>query len=94
MDKTYYTDADDQQRAEFRDWLKGMLHMGPVKVTFRKQNGDERVMKCTLNEDIVPPFEVKGTKKKNNEVVSVWDIEKSAWRSFRIDSVKSLAMRA
>jgi hypothetical protein len=77
-----------------RDQIMDALHSAICDVTFTKSNGDERVMKCTLNEDIVPPFEVKGTKKKNDEVVSVWDIEKSAWRSFRIDSVKSLAMRA
>lgn len=70
------------------------LHSAICDVTFTKANGEERVMKCTLNEDIVPPFEVKGTKKKNDDVVSVWDLEKAAWRSFRVDSVRALAVRA
>lgn len=77
-----------------RNELLDALHSAICNVTFTKTNGEERVMKCTLNEDVVPPFEVKGTKKKNDDVVSVWDLEKNAWRSFRVDSVKALAVRA
>ena len=94
MDKTYYSQGDDDQRAEFRDWLKGMLHLGPVKVTFRKQDGEERVMNCTLSESIAVPH-VKTTervKEVNQEVCPVWDIDKGAWRSFKYDSVLKIDM--
>ena len=77
-----------------RNELLDALHSAICEVTFVKVSGEERVMKCTLNEDIVPPFEAKGTKKKNEDVVSVWDLDKGAWRSFRVDSVKALAVRA
>lgn len=94
MDKTYYSDANEQQRAEFRDWLKGMLHLGPVTVTFRKQNGEERVMNCTLQEGVAIPH-VKTTdrvKEINQEVCPVWDIDKEAWRSFNYESVLKIDM--
>ena len=66
------------------------LHASNVNVTFTKVNGEMRVMKCTLQENVVPAFESKGVKKENDNVLSVWDLDKSAWRSFRVDSVKSV----
>lgn len=93
-DKTYYTQADETQRAEFRDWLKGMLHTGPVQVTFQKQDGEKRVMNCTLSESIAVPH-VKTTeriKEVNLEVCPVWDIDKGAWRSFKYESVTQIDM--
>ncbi len=94
MDKTYYSNADEIDKAQFRDWLKDMLHQGPVKVTFRKQNGEERVMNCTLQEGVVVPH-VKTTdrvKEVNLEVCPVWDIDKGAWRSFNYESVLKVDM--
>ena len=29
-------------------------------------------------------------KKENPDTISVWDIDKNGWRSFRIDSVKEI----
>lgn len=74
---------------EAREWLKSMLQMGPVDVTFTKSDGTTRVMKCTLQEGVVVPHEktTDRVKETNNEVLPVWDIEKSAWRSFRLDSI-------
>ena len=48
---------------------------------------------CTLSEEYLPepePLaegEVKRTKKENPNTLPVWDLEKLAWRSFRVDSV-------
>ena len=49
----------------------------------------ERLMKCTLAEGIVKPHEKKTDREKaaNNNIISVWDVEKDAWRSFRLDTV-------
>jgi len=60
-----------------------------VTVKFTKIDGTERSMKCTLREDTVIPYDKKTevSKAKNDNIVSVWDLEKSAWRSFRYDSV-------
>ena len=49
-------------------------------------------MNCTLQEGVVVPHENKTdkTKVENDEVLAVWDIDKSAWRSFRLDSIKTV----
>lgn len=75
---------------EGRDWLKSHLRLGPVIVTFVKKDGTERVMNCTLQEGVVVPHEktTERVKVENNEILAVWDIDKKAWRSFRLDSVK------
>ena len=38
----------------FKKWLKGCLAFGPVKVTFTKKDGTERVMECTTSPSLVP----------------------------------------
>lgn len=91
-DKTYYTEADEQERAGFRSWLNDLLHNGPVSVTFCKQDGEKRVMNCTLQEGVVIPH-VKTTdrvKKVDPELCSVWDIDKGAWRSFYYESITQI----
>ena len=63
-------------------------------VTFTKVNGEVRTMPCTLKEDIVPTYErrtpVKEATTKESATLSVWCTDKSAWRSFRVDSVTKL----
>lgn len=69
--------------------IQNMLHNGIINVKFTKKDGTERVMKCTLLESIIKPYE-KATdrdKKVNEDLISVWDVEKDAWRSFRYDSI-------
>ena len=68
------------------------LHNGICKVVFTKVNGEERVMSCTLNEEILPEIvkeiEEKAPRKKSEDSLAVWDTDKGAWRSFRWDSLK------
>lgn len=79
---------------EGRKWLKEMLHNGPMKVTFTKKDGTDRLMNCTLQEGVVVPHEktTERVKDENPEVVAVWDLDKGAWRSFRLDSVKNVEL--
>ena len=66
------------------------LSVGVVSVQFEKLNGEFRDMKCTLNEEYLPAVDTKGsTKKKSEEAISVWDVNKNEWRSFRFDRVIS-----
>ena len=64
-----------------------------VTIKFKKKDDTVRKMICTLSEDYLPEREDKGeikeakTKKENPNTLPVWDLEKSAWRSFRVDSV-------
>lgn len=73
-----------------RNILLEALKNHECTVTFTKVNGETRVMPCTLKEDVVPKLEPKGTKKPNENVVSVWCLDKREWRSFRVDNVVDL----
>jgi hypothetical protein len=76
-----------------RDVLKSVLKESVVFVTFDKKDGTERIMKCTLKDDVLPPFETTWSNKKVClSCLSVWDLDKSEWRSFRLDSVKNVSI--
>jgi WYL_2, Sm-like SH3 beta-barrel fold len=76
--------------------LIDMLRNNIVTVTFTKVNGDERVMQCTLLPEYVPNAPTNNgqvlLQESESKAVSVWDVQASAWRSFRVDSVKSISM--
>lgn len=93
----------EKDSKRFQKWLKGHLAYGPVTVVFTKKDGTERIMKCTTSHKIVPPTPIvethttntdnpidfpKPKKKLNEDVMPVYDLESSAWKSFRWDSVK------
>jgi len=78
--------------------LKTMLKQHVVVVTFTKKDGSERIMNCTLQEDLIPIKVVSESantsnvtiRTVNDDVVPVYDIDAKDWRSFRWDSVKSV----
>jgi WYL_2, Sm-like SH3 beta-barrel fold len=72
--------------------IMNMLNSGIVNVKFTKTDGTERDMKCTLMEAMVKPHEKKTDREKklNENIISVWDVDKEAWRSFRYDSIISI----
>lgn len=73
--------------------LVKLLKEKVVTIKFKKKDDSIRKMICTLSEDYLPEpeekveGEVKKTKKDNPNTLPVWDLEKLAWRSFRVDSV-------
>lgn len=75
-----------------RDEIKDILTKNVATVTFIKNDGTSREMFCTLRPDMIPNILEEDTEKKarkqNLDVLPVWDVEKNAWRSFRIDSVE------
>jgi hypothetical protein len=83
---------ETKDKNKLRKWLGVHLAYGPVTVVFEKKDGTLREMRCTLKD--VPQYERKTesetTRKKNDEVMSVYDMDKSEWRSFRIDSIKEI----
>lgn len=84
--------TDDEWNA-FTEWLKGALKTNVVDVTFTKKDGTERLMKCTLDPEILPKVEIKEDVKPRKESTTsmrVFDIEKNEWRSFTIKSVKNV----
>lgn len=79
------------EEVNLRETLNNFLKTEVLVVTFTKTNGEERNMKCTLNPSLIKDTYEKKTdrvKSVNEDVMSVWDCEKKAWRSFRLDSVK------
>jgi hypothetical protein len=91
----WYKSAVPAEQKRFRTWLAGMLVVGPATVEFVKADGEVRNMLCTLEPHALPPrppvTESTRTRKANDEALSVWCVDKQAWRSFRFDSIKSVS---
>ncbi len=90
------TDTSGTNLFQFlKEDIKKLLQDNTLSVLFTKKDGTQRTMLCTLNTDLLPVAdkkegdEVKKEKKQNEESLAVWDLEKNAWRSFRIDSIVS-----
>jgi len=78
--------------------LKKLLSENTLTVTFNKKDGTQRTMLCTLMPGHLPVVEkregdeVKEPKKQSEESLPVWDLEKKAWRAFRLDSIVSYSI--
>lgn len=74
--------------------LKEILKESHVRVEFTKVDGTHRSMVCTKNINKIPASSVPtGTgKKANDTVISVFDLEKTAWRSIKIANIQSWAV--
>lgn len=84
---------DDTKWQDFRKWLIGILNISEATITFIKNDGTERVMRCTLDPVVLPKAEIKEDKKprkKSDTTLAVYDIESNGWRSFVLKSVKSV----
>lgn len=87
------TEWNEEQWDSFSTWLNGILHVNPVTVTFTKKDGTERVMRCTLQPELLPKVEIKEDAKPRKESTTsmrVFDLDKNEWRSFTIKSVKHI----
>lgn len=75
--------------------LRKKLNTQTLEVTFRKVNGDIRVMTCTTNLDAVPPSMWPSKKidesaePKYGTQLRVFDINAQGWRSFKFENVIS-----
>jgi hypothetical protein len=80
-----------------REEMMEQLVKRECRVIFRKANGEERNMICTLQESVVPtatkadPITQTKERSLNYEVIPVWDVKAHGWRSFRVDSVISFS---
>lgn len=79
-----------------RNEMISELRERDCRVIFKKANGEERDMMCTLREDAIPASssdnntDDKG-KGFSKEAIRVIDVNKNEWRSFRVDSVLSFS---
>jgi hypothetical protein len=52
---TTYQESDESGRIIFRDWIRNLLNVSEITVTFVKADGTVRDMRCTLDQDRIPP---------------------------------------
>lgn len=88
---------DDQVEPKLHEWLKSMLAVTEMTITFTKVDGTERVMKCTLEPSKLPVIELKEGAKPRKETIStkalrVFDLEKNEWRAFTIKNIKRIQL--
>lgn len=87
---------EDKNMILTRDQIIETLKNSNCTVKFTKINGEVREMPCTLREDIIPkpPADIASKsnvkRHENLGVISVWCLDKQAWRSFRVDSIQEL----
>lgn len=76
-----------------REFMIGELKQRVCRVIFKKVNGEERDMQCTLIEDALPALKSSsndGEKRQPNpNVIRAFDTNKGEFRSFRVENVIS-----
>ena len=87
---------DTEELLMNRDEMINELRKRDCRVIFKKANGEERDMLCTLREDVIPASSSdNNTEPKTNgysdAAIRVIDVNKGEWRSFRVDSVVSFS---
>jgi hypothetical protein len=90
-------EIDDKLEKKIHDWLKSILPTTEATITFTKVDGTERVMKCTLEADKLPPVVIKEDAKPRKQsdstkALRVFDLEKGEWRSFTIKNIKRIEL--
>ena len=72
-----------------RDEMINELREKTCRVIFKKVNGEERDMQCTLINDVLPlrVSEPKKERPVNENTIVAFDINKEAYRSFRVENV-------
>lgn len=84
-------DLDDRNRE-----IRHLLAEHDCEVTFTKVDGTVRVMPCTLRESAIPLKPVELGSKSNEkrlktlDVISVWCLDKSEWRAFKVANVTQI----
>jgi len=71
--------------------LLNALKTGIVTVTFEKVGtGELRIMPCTLSPNVLKEngIDVKVEMNAESDNFACWALDKKAWRSFRLDTVK------
>jgi hypothetical protein len=91
LDIEYITEAtDDLDIRDRHNEIMKLLWNHDCEVTFKKINGDVRVMPCTLRQEAIPQREaitLHETRLYKPETLSVWCLDKSEWRAFKVGKV-------
>ena len=90
IDANNLKNLDDTTAKALEKWLLGILPQTAMTITFNKKDGSERVMRCTLVPEQLPPAivtEEKAPRKRTEGVISVYDLDAMGWRSFVVKNV-------
>ena len=88
-------DAVNRADSSSREYMINELRKRVCRVIFKKVNGEERDMMCTLIEDVLPdakknePITQKKVRDINEETIVAFDTLKGGYRSFRVANVIS-----
>jgi len=75
-----------------RDEMMTELRTRQCRVIFKKINGEERDMQCTLNMQFIPEDKQPKTGKEYlDDVIRAFDVNKQEFRSFRVENVISFS---
>lgn len=76
------------------DRLRIELTKGVVKIVFEKKDGSLRTMNATLKPGLVVEYDKKTDKQKakNDQVMSVFDVDKKEWRSFIVEKLREVSI--
>jgi predicted transcriptional regulator len=89
LDDVRLIDSDNVKK-QFYEYLKEELHSKELEIKFFKKDGSLRIMRCTRDFNrIDEEHHPKNTMKENEDSIRVFDLDKNAWRSFRLNSVIS-----
>ena len=82
-----------------RQQIAGILSMGPATVKFKKVDGSNGVMHCTIAPYLIPEdkktsgsAELLAEYPINLSVLRVFDLDLNEWRSFRVDNVQEVVV--
>lgn len=83
-------DLDDRNRE-----IRHLLERHDCEVVFTKVDGTVRTMPCTLRSEAMPARVITESKSdekrlKSMDVLSVWCLDKSEWRAFKVANVREI----
>jgi hypothetical protein len=82
-------DLDDRNRE-----IRHLLEQHDCEVTFTKVDGSLRTMPCTLRTEAMPQRvvteEYQTTRLYKPETLSVWCLDESEWRAFKVANVQEI----
>lgn len=88
-----FGDQPDFSTEEKHSMLIDILREHVCTVKFKKVNGDERIMTCTLAKSFLPE-QYQLTEPTNTKITSipVFLPKEQCWRSFKVDNVVSISI--
>jgi len=93
LEVEFNNDNPDFDVATRRHEIQKLLSNHQCEITFTKVDGTVRNMPCTLMTEALPARDqtkLNETRESNPNTLSVWCLDKSEWRSFRVANVTRL----